>query len=78
MHSNIGAEDADNLDGIFKKEDGTQHSRPDYLLRGRSVILEKKTITKDPTKELNSWLNKLTENDPWLAATGLHQCQSSR
>ncbi|WP_213663067.1 hypothetical protein [Stutzerimonas stutzeri] len=71
MHSNIGAEDADNLDSIFKKEDGTQHSRPDYFLRGRSVILEKKTITKDPTNDFNSWLNKLTEDDPWLAANWL-------
>lgn len=68
LQSNIGAEDADDLDELFKKADGTQHSRPDYFLRGRSVIIEKKTLTKDPTESFNTWLNDLTKSDPWLSA----------
>lgn len=67
LQSNLGAEDADDLDELFKKADGTQHSRPDYFLRGRSVIVEKKTLTKDPAESFNVWLNDLTKSDPWLS-----------
>lgn len=56
-------EDADNLDEIFLKSDGTQSKKPDYFLCNRSIFVEKKTLTKDPQNKIDQFLDPLVKAD---------------
>ncbi|WP_156124400.1 hypothetical protein [Achromobacter sp. RTa] len=61
---------AENLDDLpasmFLAHDGNSLQRADYFLMQRSIIVEVKSLSGNRGSQLNEWLNRKAESDPWL------------